>query len=197
MGEEEIKKQIRSYYGENGKGKYVKWLLILAVVLVVGFFIYTTFIGLERKPVCGDGICEADENCWDCPKDCSCGSDEYCSQETKTCESASCGNGECEPGESIANCCSDCGCGTEIEMCNEETQECYVPEANISDEFVREKVMNYYTSKGLNVTWINVTESTKIGDKSAKTALVNITGEFYLYIVAVTEDGEVVEYPRI
>jgi len=103
MGEEEIKKQIRSYYGENGRGKYVKWVLILLFVLAAGFFAYTFLAGSVSKDVCGDGICGSAENCWDCPKDCPCSSGEYCSEEAKLCIKPSCGNGECEPGESIEN----------------------------------------------------------------------------------------------
>jgi hypothetical protein len=45
---------------------------------------------------CGDGSCDANENCNTCSQDCgSC---------------ASCGDGSCNGGETQSSCCQDCGC---------------------------------------------------------------------------------------
>ena len=49
-------------------------------------------------PACGDGTCEAGEDCSSCPGDCTCPVEPVC------------GDGSCEAGESKGTCCDDCGC---------------------------------------------------------------------------------------
>jgi len=49
-------------------------------------------------PACGDGTCEAGEDCASCPGDCTCPVEPVC------------GDGSCEAGESKGTCCEDCGC---------------------------------------------------------------------------------------
>ncbi|KAL7721388.1 NodB-like proteiny domain-containing protein [Entamoeba marina] len=51
----------------------------------------------EVATSCGDGICADDENCIDCPSDCSCPN-----------VSADCGNGFCDSGETYESCPEDC-----------------------------------------------------------------------------------------
>ncbi|MCA9661347.1 MAG: hypothetical protein KC486_23610 [Myxococcales bacterium] len=69
---------------------------------------------------CGDGECNADETCDDCPQDCGtcescgdgmCGADESCGSCPADCGDcpASCGNGQCDGGETCSNCPGDCG----------------------------------------------------------------------------------------
>ncbi|MFO0633629.1 MAG: hypothetical protein U0168_12330 [Nannocystaceae bacterium] len=55
-------------------------------------------------PACGDGRCDADEDCASCAVDCN------------ACPGPVCGDGRCDPGESCDACASDCGecCGNGI-----------------------------------------------------------------------------------
>lgn len=71
-------------------------------------------------PGCGDGMCDANEDCLSCPNDCgacgpSCG-DSQCDG-SETCQScpgdcgacAVCGDGVCNPTETCSSCYQDCG----------------------------------------------------------------------------------------
>ena len=69
------------------------YILALAFVMVLG--LGATASGIS--PVCGDGVCEGDEDVYNCPEDCNI-----------------CGDGVCYDGdnESMHNCYDDCGkCG--------------------------------------------------------------------------------------
>ena len=84
-------------------------------------------------PACGDGWCNGDETCSDCPRDCGycpgCGdglclvgeSCFNCPLDCGACAGSICGDGQCESGESCTNCATDCGacqggpdCGDEV-----------------------------------------------------------------------------------
>jgi hypothetical protein len=69
---------------------------------------------------CGDGLCESDEGCADCPDDCgACApcDDGSCDAATEDCTSCPedcgrcdvCGDSACVPPESCASCAADCG----------------------------------------------------------------------------------------
>ena len=72
-------------------------------------------------PICGDGFCLGDENCFTCETDCgACCGDGICEpSHAETCFSCEadcgvcCGNGACDFGEDCLNCDQDCGtcCG--------------------------------------------------------------------------------------
>jgi predicted RNA-binding protein with TRAM domain len=82
---------------------------------------------------CGDGTCNADENCDECPEDCgSCCGNGTCEpdygEDCGTCEDdcgACCGNGTCEPGrdETCDTCPDDCGACCGNGTCEEEYDE--------------------------------------------------------------------------
>lgn len=63
--------------------------------------------------VCGDGVCNGNEDGTTCPEDCYCGNDVCEEDETPTdCseDCAVCGDGEChEPAEDCGTCAEDCG----------------------------------------------------------------------------------------
>jgi hypothetical protein len=65
---------------------------------------------------CGDGTCQANENCSTCPTDCG-----PCPPPVTIC-----GNAVCEAGEDYTNCCSDCSCPTGM-ICDTTTNACYTP----------------------------------------------------------------------
>jgi agmatine/peptidylarginine deiminase len=66
--------------------------------------------GCEIPASCGDGTCDASENCFSCAADCGCGVDQACSVVTGQCGSDTCGNGTCDDGENCLSCAADCGC---------------------------------------------------------------------------------------
>ncbi len=76
--------------------------------------------GCAVEASCGDGLCDADEGCEDCPADCGvcplmcgdaiCSPGETCADCPADCGDC-CGNGSCEPafGEDCEACAADCG----------------------------------------------------------------------------------------
>ena len=57
--------------------------------------------GCMRSPLCGDGLCEVDEDCGTCPEDCSCLCGEVCTNGVCECPTAGCSadlNGDGEVG---------------------------------------------------------------------------------------------------
>jgi agmatine/peptidylarginine deiminase len=66
--------------------------------------------GCQIPATCGDGTCDATENCFSCAQDCLCEGDLTCNFITGQCASNSCGNGTCEEGENCLSCEADCGC---------------------------------------------------------------------------------------
>lgn len=140
----------------------------------------------------GNRVCDSGENCFDNPGECKCKADEYCFIETKTCSKARCGNQMCETGEYSDNCCDDCGCATpDCEVCNKATHICEIPEANISDAFVIEKVNEFYSDLGYSVSNITVQGSTCTNSQRSKSAAVDVAGIEFRRLVRVTESGEV------
>ncbi len=119
---------------EKPKTNKVIYVLIGLALLIV--FVSVLFFISARESVCGNGICEVDENCFDCPKDCECVDDEYCSAEEKICVVSTCGDGRCRFGECSLGCTVDCGisdccgngdCDTAIgETCNTCSVDCGV-----------------------------------------------------------------------
>lgn len=192
VSEEEVKKRYRSYFESDKRDKKRYMIMGMVAIVVIALIL---FMPIQVKPgaVCGNGIEEEGENCFDCPKDVPC--EGLCDPVTKECKIAVCGNGECESGENFDNCCDDCGCATGVEICDEETHQCYVPEASITDERAIELINEYYSEQGKTVEWVEIKGSTFINNKPAKSASVNLTGEEFTLFVAVTVDGEVIEYP--
>lgn len=125
---------IRQYSDENSYGEestfdtkkilYVVAAVIVLIGVIAGFLIFKA--PAEQKDECGNGICEASENCRNCVKDCSCKTDEVCKNKrcVKKESRASCGNGKCDAGENENNCCDDCPCTSNEMKCNSETHKC-------------------------------------------------------------------------
>jgi len=170
-------------------------LVILIVstiaVVVIGFYIVQNTGRPES--VCGNNVCEKNENCFDCPQDCKCPTGKHCSENTRSCVAPACGNQECELFEDPSGCCIDCGCWTPGEVCNMTANICQKGDIKISDQEVKEAVINYYKSKGITITpdEIIVEGVTTYKNKLAKQAHVKINEIFSLLLV--TEEKEVIE----
>lgn len=93
------------------------------------------------KPAsCGDGSCEGEENCENCPKDCGCKDASLWCWEKKCQARPVDGNGKCEPGENCQDnakdcpcktgttACSDRQCKTCADFCKESAQDCGKPQ---------------------------------------------------------------------
>jgi hypothetical protein len=84
---------------------------------------------LDPEPTCGDGLCEADEDCDTCAEDCGC--------------AETCGDGRCGASESCVDCAVDCGacsdsCGdarcTGDEACDSCARDCGACSATCGDD---------------------------------------------------------------
>jgi len=63
-----------------------------------------------QKAICGNNICEEGENQDNCCKDCGCGANNQCIDNSCVRIPSVCGNNACEEGENSENCCTDCSC---------------------------------------------------------------------------------------
>ena len=140
----------------------------------------------------GNGICDSLENCLDHPKDCKCSSDQYCSKEKK-CVSPVCGNGICEDKkEGSDTCCSDCPCPlADCQVCNSQTHMCEMPAVQISEDFVRSAVVDYYSGRGLEAGNVTIKGDTCKGSEVYKLVEVEVVGSESTEEVLVSETGEV------
>ncbi|MGC9310435.1 MAG: hypothetical protein ACP5E4_01790 [Candidatus Aenigmatarchaeota archaeon] len=125
----------------------------------------------------GNGICDPNENCWDCPKDCKCSADEYCSKEERACLKPECGNGICETYESPESCCLDCECLSPSLFCNETSKSCQSRSMSLSCERALELVRQYYESQGEVVNEANCMDVMDYGGELVQVVEVNVEGE--------------------
>jgi len=174
-----------------------KFIYVLAFVAVIAVVVAVVLL-MQQKPVapaeCGNGKCESGENCFDCPVDCKCKTNEYCSEQEKKCILPKCGNGICETFESNQNCCEDCKCQGELETCNKQKQKCEIPTISISNEKVKELATQYYKNKGKNVKDMTEVFDEVYQGKPTKTVGVTIEGEEgILYSLYITQSEEIIE----
>ncbi|MDH5720915.1 MAG: pre-peptidase C-terminal domain-containing protein [Spirochaetia bacterium] len=100
--------------------KYIIMLLTLAF-LSMGTQSCTTNI---TASVCGDWVCDSDEDVYSCAEDCGYCGDYYCAsnEDSSWCSdcgtSAYCGDGWCDAGEYTSTCPSDCGTSCGDGACN-------------------------------------------------------------------------------
>lgn len=171
----------------------VFWIFLVVFFVVTSIYLYMLFsASSEAVSVCGNGMCEKNENCLDCTEDCSCKNGAYCSAQGR-CLQTECGDGDCGPGENSGNCCSDCSCMENGSICNTDNQLCEFPGTEISDETVRQSIVAYYEAKGEVIARIEISGSTMNNDQLVKSAFVYIEGEEYERTVLINESGDVVE----
>ena len=140
----------------RGEAKMKIWktlLIVLTIAVVAGvYFFMLQPKGAAGEAVCGDNICSANESCWNCGLDCSCNSNEFCSNQEKKCVKTVCGNNVCEPFESSDNCCTDCKCLAAGEVCNSESKKCELQKFNVSDEQAKSIAENYIDTQNQTTT---------------------------------------------
>jgi hypothetical protein len=186
--------QIKSQRGSNKKFIYI--LAVIAVIAMVALVFVLAQPSPSVNPVCGNGKCESNENCFDCPLDCKCQANEYCSEESKQCIKPVCGNSKCETFESNLNCCEDCPCYGALETCNKNTHKCEIPTISISDQRVKELVTQYYTNNGKTIKEFGEITDKVYENKPIKIVRVIIEGEEQItHVAGVTESEKVIEIP--
>lgn len=195
-----IQPQFQPQPEEQSDNKKLYLIIGIAVIaiLIVGFLVYRSFKQpiAPEKPVCGNGKCEENENCYDCAPDCKCKANEYCSEDAKKCLVPVCGNDKCEPFESGANCCDDCPCGLSQEVCNEETHECELPQISVSDERVDELARKYFEDQGQVIVSVGEVKPYVYQEKVCKAVEISLEGEEgRIHLIVVTENEEVIEVP--
>lgn len=88
--------------------------------------------------VCGDEICNVNEDCNSC-SDCACSASERCSDAGVCLARESCGDGVCTSVEnSTRSCCTDCGCGQGT-LCNENVPAC-LPIVQLSNATLNQSI---------------------------------------------------------
>lgn len=144
--------------------------------------------------VCGDGVCGEQETCLSCGQDCRCGSNKYCTEQGD-CVTPECGNSNCEPYENIENCCEDCGpCPNPEAFCNDTTQQCEMPTADIGDGRAIEVAEEYCRNKNWTVESSKIVSSVVVEGKRAKSVRVKVEEDQQARVMAVTEGEQVIEY---
>lgn len=114
--------------------------IFIAILLALTIYFFT-----RPQPICGNGICEPNENCGICRQDCSCPSGYECKEyecvPLTTVTPSLCGNQKCELDENCWDCPEDCKCAKN-EYCSENEKKCVKP---VCGNGICEVVENSYT----------------------------------------------------
>jgi len=113
---------------------------------------------------------------------------------TGTSKGSVCGNGVCEYFETPSTCCKDCECWGLGEVCNLELNKCEKREIQISDERIRELVLQYFENKGKEVVSMNITGLVTWKNKLGKNVMVYVKDQDWFIPLVVTEDEKVFEF---
>jgi len=159
-------------------------LFVLAISTGLVFF-------LQKEAVCGNGLCENDEDCSICIQDCKCDSGKYCS--LNKCVSPECGNGVCEPFEKPDICCVDCECWNQGEVCNKEKNKCEVKEFEITNDRIKEIVTDYFESRGRTIDSIEIKNILTWENKLGRNVHVKLTDQDRYMTLVIMEDEKVFE----
>lgn len=105
-----------------------------------------------------------------------------------------CGNGICDLFETPNECCKDCECWGVGEVCNKELNKCEKREIQITDERIRELVMQYFANRGKEVVSMNITSLITWENKLGKKVMVFVKDQDWFISVVVMEDERVFEF---
>lgn len=172
-----------------------KIIIPLIVMIIIVFVSGCTQQQAPVQNVCGDNICGINEDCNNCPDDCACASDEYCS-DIGICKKYVCGDGICSGNENNT-CCIDCGC-PENQICNKIINQCQI-KANISNENVREIAIEYINSQQITGDVVEIID-TYYQNQSCKQVNIDCRTEEMPYpciiILYINNSGEIIEEIR-
>jgi len=105
-----------------------------------------------------------------------------------------CGNNVCELFETPGECCKDCDCWKQGEVCNVNSNKCETRDIKITDERIRELVVQYFEKQGKEVVSMNITSLITWKNKLGKNVMVQIGGQDSPVPLVVLEDDEVIEF---
>jgi len=130
---------------------------MLILIFVIVWIVQQTPKTTKEANVCGNKICEVSEDCNNCPSDCGCKPNEYCSS-TGICRANVCGDGICSEQErQAATCCEDCGCPSD-KVCNKFTQQCQ-EKTTITETQINNIVKTYLLNKSINGTVVQIVDT--------------------------------------
>jgi len=164
-------------------------LLILTILLINGC--------IKKSPVCGNNICELQEDCNSCIIDCSCNFNEFC-DDTGVCRSEACGDDICSLSEKDSkNCCQDCGCEKGM-ICNKINQQCQA-KAEISEADTKKIIEDYMKQNKIEGKIIGV-QDTYHKEKAVKQVSIDCRTPTYpimcKIILFVDKEGKIIEEVR-
>jgi hypothetical protein len=137
----------------------IKLIAIFVIILAIGigFYLYSSNVPQVQKATCGNGICEASEDCNSCPADCGCKQGMSCAS-NGICRTTVCGDGICTTEKNQSgNCCEDCGCPSN-QICNKFTEQCQV-KATITDTQINGIVKNYLLNNSITGTVTKIVDA--------------------------------------
>ncbi|MEM5874472.1 MAG: hypothetical protein QW641_00895 [Candidatus Aenigmatarchaeota archaeon] len=165
----------------------------ISLLIITAFiFIFSLLFLFFKAPVCGNLVCEKGENCLNCKIDCSCQFGMYCHE--GVCISPTCGNKKCEPFETPYECCIDCECWGKGEICNIEINKCEIREIKISDEKIKELVIEYFKNKSKEIEKIEIKDLITWENKLGKNVIVVLKNQEWFIPIIVTEDEKIIEF---
>ena len=104
-----------------------------------------------------------------------------------------CGNNVCELFETPETCCKDCECWN-AEVCNMDLNKCEKREINITDERIKELVVQYFGNKGEEVVVMNITSVINWKNTLGKNVMVQVSGQDSPIPLIVLEDERIIEF---
>jgi len=143
-----------------------------------------------KQNSCGDGSCQPPENCVNCPNDCSCGNNSYCSETLAVCVTPYCGDGACTENE-FESCCADCGCETN-EICDDYHNECVSTALLPTSEEAQAIAFDYVSNETASYT-LQSTTTYAFNGQSFIVVTLDCESEYYdcFIVITIREGGEV------
>lgn len=96
-------------FEKKGISRFLYIIFGIVLICLIGIF---SLLLIPEKSVCGNDVCDKDENCITCREDCTCPTGLYCSKKYEKCVESMCGNDVCEKDENCITCLEDCKCPT-------------------------------------------------------------------------------------
>lgn len=104
-----------------------------------------------------------------------------------------CGNDICEPFETPDKCCIDCECWGQGEVCKILRNKCEVKEIEISDERIKQLVLEYFENENKELESMEIGILITLDNKLGKNVVVHIKDQEWFVPVIVMENETVIE----